>query len=217
MATFPSPNMFSTVPEGPYPPIIKKVKSIDPPPPAYAASRTLHIYSDSSWSSRNVTIADADRSHPLYTLTKNSGGFFSSKPHMTVTSAQTSTVIGAATFHSMSRKVDLDLHGKPVLFEPEGMWTRSYSYASPAFGYDRLKWKCKGWGSDLVLVNSNKEWIAKFDAAVWAMKKMGRLEVGDGGIAGAALDEIVVSGLTMIEIERRRNASASAGANAAGA
>ncbi|KAL9580842.1 MAG: hypothetical protein Q9212_004251 [Teloschistes hypoglaucus] len=214
--SLPSSNMFSTVPEGPYAPIEEKVPS-GPPAPAYSTSRTLHVYSDSSWSSRNMTIADADRSHPLYTLTRNSGGWLSSKPHLTVTSAQTSAVVGSATFHSMSRKVELDLHGKHVLFEPEGLFTRSHGFASPAFGYDRLTWKCKGWGSDLILVNSRNQWIARFDAAVWAMKKVGKLEVGDGGIAGAALDEIVVSGLTMVEFERRRKSSNSAAAGSAGA
>ncbi|KAI4195354.1 MAG: hypothetical protein LQ350_007251 [Teloschistes chrysophthalmus] len=204
--SYPSSNMFSTVPEGPYASIKEKVPS-GPPAPAYSTSRTLHIYSDSSWSSRNITIADADRSSPLYTLTKNSGGLFSSKPHLTVTSAQTSAVVGTATFHSMSSKVDLDLHGRHVLFEREGLLTRTHGYASPAFGYDRLKWKCEGWGSDLILVNSQNQWIARFDAASWAMKKVGRLEIGNGSIAGAALDEIVVSGLAMVELERRRKSS----------
>ncbi|KAL8635750.1 MAG: hypothetical protein Q9228_006791 [Teloschistes exilis] len=187
------------------------------PAPAYATSRTLHIYSSSSWSTRHITIADADRSHPLYTLTKNHGGLFSSKPHMTVTSAQTpALVVGTATFHSMSRRVELEFHGQGVIFEPEGLFTRSHGYRSPSSGGERLKWKCEGWGHDLVLVNSRKEWIAKFDAAVWAMKKLGKLEIRDGRIAGRALDEIVVSGLAMVELERRRRNSSSASAGSGG-
>ncbi|KAL8688073.1 MAG: hypothetical protein Q9218_005925 [Villophora microphyllina] len=186
------------------------------PAPAYSTSRILHIYNDSKLSDRHATITDADKSHPLYTLDQNSAGLFSKKPHMRISSSQASTIIGAVTFHSMSRRVDLEIHGHEVAFEPAGTLTTSYEYASLAFG-DSLKWKRDGWGSNLVLVNSKKEWIARFDAASFALKKVGKLEIGNGGIAGVALDEIVVTGLAMVELENRKRTHSSAGAAAAGA
>lgn len=65
---------------------------------------------------------------------------------------------------------------------------------------------------DLVLVNGRKEWIAKFDAALWSMGMIGKLHIANGGITGAALDEIVVSGCAFVEHERRRRQRSSTGA-----
>ncbi|KAL9587969.1 MAG: hypothetical protein Q9179_008012, partial [Wetmoreana sp. 5 TL-2023] len=155
----------------------------------------------------------------------NSGSIFSSKPHMHITSAQTTTaststppLIGTNTFHSFSRVVDMEFHGRPVSLEPDGIFTRAHSFASPAFG-ERLRWECDGiFGSDLMLVNARKELIARFDASNFAWSKVGKLHIVNGGISGEALDEIVVSGCGMLEHERRRkkNSSSSSGGAVAG-
>ncbi|KAL8801961.1 MAG: hypothetical protein Q9200_006759, partial [Gallowayella weberi] len=165
-----------------------------PPAPAYDTPRTLHIYKD-GLTSRHMTIADADKTHPLYTVTRNSGSVFSSKPHMTITQSVQATptpaVVGTATFHSWSRSIDLEFRGHPVSLNSEGIFTRSYAFESPAFG-ERLRWECDGiWGADTVLVNGKKEWIARFDASLWSMGKVGKLQIVNGGINGVALDEIV--------------------------
>ncbi|KAI4230625.1 MAG: hypothetical protein LQ352_008431, partial [Teloschistes flavicans] len=126
----------------------------------------------------------------------------------------TSALVGTATFHSFSRRIDLALHGQEVLLEPEGLFTRSHGFASPAFGGERLKWQYEGHGggADMVLVNSRKEWMAKLE------KKAARLVIGDGGISGGvALDEIVVSALAMMELEKRTSEAAQAASEAAGA
>ncbi|CAL8584890.1 hypothetical protein XPA_010473 [Xanthoria parietina] len=188
-----------------------------PPAPDYNTPRILHIYRDGI-SHRHMTITDMDKSHPLYKMDQNAGTMFSSKPHMTITSASGSTM-GSATFHNSSRTIDLQLHEQPVAFESEGMFTRAYAYQSPAFG-ERLRWECEGiWGSDLVLVNGRKEWIARFEASTFSMSKTGTIHVVHGGISGMALDEIMVSGCAMVEQQRRRrnsNGAASGGGAAAG-
>ncbi|KAL8731383.1 MAG: hypothetical protein Q9166_003475 [cf. Caloplaca sp. 2 TL-2023] len=187
-----------------------------PPAPDYNTPRTLHIYKD-GLTHRHMTIADADKTHPLYTITQNSGGVFSSKPHMTITQPQSvnnpiPAVIGTATFHNWSRTIDLEFHGHPVSLDSEGVFTRSYAFYSPAFG-EKLRWECDGlFGADLALVNGKREWIAIFDASLLSMSKIGKLRVVNGGIAGAALDEIVVSGCAFVQHERRRRQSSSAGA-----
>ncbi|KAI4088977.1 MAG: hypothetical protein LQ344_005729 [Seirophora lacunosa] len=197
-----------------------------PPAPDYNTPRILHIYRD-GLTHRHMTITDMDKSHPLYQMDQNSGSAFSSKPHMTISQpssrpgggggGNTPAVVGTATFHTWSRTIDLELHGRPVPFESEGFFTRAYAYASPAFG-ERLRWECDGvWGADLVLVNARKEWIARFDASLFSMTKTGKIHVVHGGITGAALDEIVVSGCAMMQHERRRRSSSGGAADAAGA
>ena len=62
-----------------------------------------------------------------------------------------------------------------------------------------------------MLVNQKKEWIARFDASLFAMSKQGKLHIVNGGINGVALDEIVVSGCAMVQHERRRRAASSSG------
>jgi len=68
-----------------------------------------------------------------------------------------------------------------------------------------LQWEGDGiFSNDLVLVNERKEWLAKFHNSAFAMGKEGKLEISNGEITGVFLDEIVVSGLAMIEHQRRR-------------
>lgn len=67
-------------------------------------------------------------------------------------------------------------------------------------------WECDGvWGADLVLVNGRSEWIARFDASLFSMSKSGKINIVNGGIMGMALDEVVVSGCAMVQLQRRRN------------
>lgn len=183
-----------------------------PPAPDYNTPRILHIYRDSI-TGRHMTITDIDKSHPLYKIDQNSGALFSSKPHMTILSPSQSShaPIGTATFHNWSRTIDLEFHGHPVSFDSEGIFTRAYAYQSPAFG-ERLRWECDSiWGADLVLVNGRKEEIARFDSSLFSISKTGKIHIVNGGITGAALDEIVVSGCAMVQHEKRRRQSSSAG------
>ncbi|KAL8898091.1 MAG: hypothetical protein Q9192_002258 [Flavoplaca navasiana] len=122
----------------------------EPPAPNYTTPRILHIYLDGV-THRHLTITDMDKSRPLYTISQNSGTLFSSKPHMTISQASTSppTTTGTVTFHSWSRSIDLEVHGRSIPFEPEGIFTRAYAYNSPAFG-QKLRWESDGvWGADL--------------------------------------------------------------------
>ncbi|KAL8759054.1 MAG: hypothetical protein Q9184_003743 [Pyrenodesmia sp. 2 TL-2023] len=188
------------------------------PAPAYNTPRILHIYRD-GLTSRHMTITDMDKSHPLYHITQSRSSF--SKPHITIhhpsssssSSSNPGPTIGTVEFHSFSRTIDLHIHNLPIAFQPDGIFTRAYAYHSPSFG-EKLRWECDGiWGSDLVLVNGRKEWIARFEASVFAVSKAGKIHIADGGIGGKALDEIVVSGYAMVQHERRRrNNGAAAGA-----
>lgn len=70
-------------------------------------------------------------------------------------------------------------------------------------GIGPLLWKTDGWGSELTLMTREKEWLAKFDARSFAFNKRGTLEIVNWDIQDVGLDEIVVSGLAMMEHMRR--------------
>ena len=56
---------------------------------------------------------------------------------------------------------------------------------------------------------------AKFESSGWALKKDGKFELAPS-VSGALMDEVIVSGLAMLELQRRRKNNAAAG-SAAGA
>lgn len=218
---YPAPPMPAPSPSpSPYPSPQMPAQYYNTPPqpaaPAYNTPRVLHIYRGHGFSSRHMTIKDEAKNQPLYQIDQNSGGMFSSKPHMTVRNPSSGQAIGTATYHSWSRTVDLEVHGRPIAFESSGIFTRSYNFSSPAFG-ERMKWECDGfWGADLVLVNSRNDWIAKFDASLFSMSKAGKLHVVNGSINGVALDEIVVSGAAMVHVQNEARKAMNNGLSAGG-
>lgn len=72
-------------------------------------------------------------------------------------------------------------------------------------------------GSDLVCETAvGGEWVARFEAASFAVEKRGKFEIGGSGVGEEGVDEIVVSGLAVVEQMRRKrgNNAAAAGATA---
>ena len=81
----------------------------------------------------------------------------------------------------------------------------------------RFKWKMGGFlhGGDMRCSDQEDRVCAKFESSGWALKKDGKFEVAPS-VSGALMDEVIVSGLAMLELQRRRKKNASAG-GAAGA
>lgn len=151
-------------------------------------------------------ILDSDKHTPLYTVNANSGGAFSSKPHVTIVSAATNAVIGSVTFHTISSKVDLTVHNQAISFNS------SHEFRSLATGAT-LKWKKDGVfsGGDMVCWDERKQQVASYENSNWALKKDGKIGL-EAGVDGALVDEIVVSLIAMLELKRREDArSAAAG------
>lgn len=71
-------------------------------------------------------------------------------------------------------------------------------------------------GSGLVLHDTRGQWIARFDRSMFTMSKVGKLELPGPEVAGALLDEVVVTGIAVVELaRRRRNNSSGAGGGGA--
>ena len=168
-------------------------------------SRFLHIYRPDMFS-RDLTVIDDDKTTVAYTATINHGTIFSEKPHMKVfrcpIEAQAYTKpVGTATFHHYGRSVDLELYGRPASMDSEGIFSLSHVFMS---GIGPLSWKSNSWNGDLILTTAGKEWLAKFEGNRLSMDKRGKLEIVSWDIEDEGLDEIVVSGLAMVEYFRRR-------------
>ena len=70
----------------------------------------------------------------------------------------------------------------------------------------------------MICLDQQNKVCAKFENSMWALQKDGKFELGPS-VSGVLLDEIVVTGLAMLEARRRQNKSsggASAGASASG-
>ena len=143
----------------------------------------------------------------------NSGGLFSSKPHIKINAAA-GTQVGTVTFHTWSSDMDLTIHNRSSLLKRAGFLTSAHEFNSVATG-GSLKWKKDGVfsGGDMLCLDQREQLVARFQRSGWAMSKEGKLELSPG-VSGVLMDEIITSGIAMVEYARRQR---SAGAGAAGA
>ena len=81
----------------------------------------------------------------------------------------------------------------------------------------RLKWKMGGFlhSHDMTCSDQQDRVYAKFESSGWALKKNGKFDVAPS-VSGVLLDEVLVAGLAMLELKRRRD-KAAAGSAAGGA
>ena len=184
-----------------------------------SSSRLLHVY-HSGTIHRKIQILGPEKTTVLYTVEPDSGGLFSSKPHLTVYKADTNTVVGTATFHSFSETVDMVIHNSAISFSSSGIFTSAHEWTSLAGAIGggqgmRFKWKMGGFlhGDDMRCSDQEDRVCAKFESSGWALKKDGKFEVAPS-VGGALMDEVIVSGLAMLELQRRKKNNASAGAAA---
>ena len=196
-------------------------------PPSYTAptdppssSHLLHVY-HSGTIHRSIEIFGPDKTTVLYTKKLNSGGLFSSKPHVTVCKANTGTVIGTAKFHSFSSDIDLVIHNNSITLSASGIFTSAHEWTSLAATTGgkrtRFKWKMGGFlhGGDMTCFDQQDKVCAKFESSGWALKKDGKFDVAPS-VRGVLMDEVIVAGLAMLELKKRKN-NAAAGAAAGGA
>ena len=81
----------------------------------------------------------------------------------------------------------------------------------------RYKWKMDGFfnGGDMICLDQQEKVCARFENNAWALQKDGKFEVGPF-VDGVLMDEVVVSGLAMVEARRRKSSNSAAGGSAGG-
>jgi hypothetical protein len=108
------------------------------------------------------------------------------KPHLKFKNPK-NELIGTASFNVVSIHAECEIRGRPKRIQAMKRWTTEYTYLSDAFaqGSDApvpMYWTSssgfKHW--DFILLDSNKEPVARFHSNIWAVSKLGFLEfMGD--------------------------------------
>ena len=81
--------------------------------------------------------------------------------------------------------------------------------------HTRFKWKNDGLfcGGDLICVNQQQQQqvCARFHMSKWALRKDGKLELLGPAVSGYLMDEVVVTGLAMLQLRKMVNNAAAGG------
>lgn len=135
---------------------------------------------------------------------------------MKVYAAATNAEVATITFHSFSSDIDLTVHNQPIVLTKSGFFTSAHEFSSLATG-GVFKWKNDGVfsGGDMLCLDQREQLIARFESSNWAMKKEGKFELSPG-VSGVLMDEIVASGIAMVEQRRRQKKNSAAASASAG-
>lgn len=140
---------------------------------------------------------------PLFSIRTSS-----SKPHRTITRADNPHhVIATISFHSLSSKIDITLHGQPLQLKKNDMFSSGHSFHHPAAG--ELKWKEAGFlSTGLVLVDSSGRELCKYKKRAFDVFVQ---------VDHAFMDMILVTGLAAAEYKRQSDKAIGEAAGEAGA
>ncbi|KAL1980890.1 hypothetical protein VTN96DRAFT_3347 [Rasamsonia emersonii] len=190
--------------------------------------RRLHVYSK-GWGSNSYYVLDSDEQTCLYTL-REKRMHWTSGPDIEVVRTSyrpelkdrpVEFVVGAVHRHTLSTTLDVYIRNQHVTLSSDGILSGgAMSYVSPRPGVGRLTWDREGmFTSSMRLIQQHgggRATIARLETVRWSMSKIGRLEVWDQQAGDDVLDEIVVTGLAILLVNRRKRSS-TAGVGGAGA
>ncbi|KIN03545.1 hypothetical protein OIDMADRAFT_51505 [Oidiodendron maius Zn] len=165
-------------------------------------TRSLIVQFD-NWKWRNATILDANTKTVLYRLACHMR-----KPQLIMHSVlenenPATDPTGDASFHSLSSRITIRLHGQDFDLTSRGMWKDGYTYASPTRNGEKMTWKGEKRQFDLNIVCLDEKAlpVARTSFASWSMTKAGIIELADKNVMneGPERDEIVLTALAMAQ------------------
>ena len=168
------------------------------------AHRILHVYHQ-GLTLRDGHILDANKRTELYTIKVNHGQWFTSTPRTMTIATSTDTTIGTVCFDTKSSNIDLTVHNQPISLVRSGsLLSGGHDFRSQATG-SSYKWQLDGKANigDMVCLNEGNQLVARFYINNTAVKKEGKFELGPR-VTGVLMDEIVVSGLAIAELQRNK-------------
>ena len=170
-------------------------------------SYTFHIFVVSQLT-REVRITSPDHAIDLYKMGIHSPN---NPNEMSITSTTTSDnpIIGTATFTPPSFNIDCTLHSHPLTLSKHGLFKSSHTYTSSALAGKTLRWE--GWGvltgGKAVLMDDERNMPLAMlrPHKGFNVYKAGELELlGEAAVDERVRVEVLVTGLALLELRRRR-------------
>ena len=205
-------------------------KSISDPPPSYmdtisqqqspqqagnsqpSAARTLHVCYE-SLTSRTVRILDSDESTLLYEV-----DYRVRKPQISLRKAGSSDVLGTVKFHRWSGASEVELHDQITEVKPKALMSYDLVFAStlPAFSDRKLTWERRySWDShEYILRDDSQSPVAYLHTHGWSTKKAARFELINSEMEDTIVEEIIMTGLVVVQVALMKGSSAVAAAAA---
>lgn len=123
------------------------------------------------------------------------------KPHLKFKNPQ-KNVVGTASFNVFSIHAECEVHGRAKRIQAMKRWATEYNYLSDAFAQGDspmpMYWTStsgfKHW--DFILLDANKEPVARFHSNIWAVTKLGFLEFM-GDYSAETKEEILITGCSV--------------------
>ncbi|KAL9614966.1 MAG: hypothetical protein Q9167_000608 [Letrouitia subvulpina] len=154
-------------------------------------ARTL-VTKYTDWKGSRINVFHGDDSTLLY-----HAKIKMTKPHMVFTSDNGSSV-GDVTFHALSYRIDTTVNGNHIVLTPQGWLKNEYTFTSVAQPDSNLTWKWRRASSEILCTDQSGIQIARLSYRSLLYTKDGRIEIFEEKAAnGRALDEIVISGLSL--------------------
>lgn len=188
-----------TMPQESVPQTVIAVSAIDTN--ANPGSRVLHV-GRVGW--YYTQILDSDKTTPLYTIS-NRYGNMEPGPRMTISNAGNNSVVGTVTIHPLSKNMDLVVHEKPICLEASSALTTGRVFSSQAAAGRRFKWAFdSAIFRDMMCMDDEDKVVARFEGSSSLANGDNYFTV-EPGFEGELLEEILISGLAMMERRAQRN------------
>jgi hypothetical protein len=162
-----------------------------------------------SWKNFNISIISEDTtspSKPLYII-----GFKTLQSQLLFKSAISSTIIGTGSLHPISIDAECSIRGQDINLIAEKRFKIEYEYISTTFSNPDsesgrgggepvpMTWVCdtglKTW--EFVCLDAKQIPLARFQANIWAAKKIRMIELEGKATEEDFRDEVVITGLTL--------------------
>ena len=153
---------------------------------------------DFTWKKLKGVITDNKTSAPVMDIDCKR----MTKPHLKFQNFK-NELIGTASFNVVSIHAECEIRGQPKRIQAMKRFATEYTYLSDAFAHGSdapvpMYWTSssgfKHW--DFILLNSNKEPVARFHSNIWAVSKLGFLEFM-GDYSAETKEEICITGCSV--------------------
>lgn len=117
--------------------------------------------------------------------------------------SSSNALIGDATFHSLSSRIDIRLHEHRITLSSSGFWKDAYTFTSLALPGVKMTWQSRSKGRDfnLVCLDDRAVALAQISIGSWSVTKAGTIELVGERVSrkGPLMEEIIITGLAMMQ------------------